>query len=90
MIRFGGGKPAKLGKYILSLIVRNSGAAIPNFDAQEASLPATADHDPATSCITHRVGHQIQQNPLKQDRVTAYPGAARYGPQCYSFFVGRT
>ena len=90
MIRFGGGKPAKLGKYILSLIVGNSGAAVPNFDAQQASVPATADHDPATTCITHRVGHQIQQNPLKQNRVTAHPGTARYDPQCYSFFVGRT
>jgi hypothetical protein len=41
MICCGGGELAKPGKYILSLIVRNSRAAVLNFDAQQASVPAT-------------------------------------------------
>jgi hypothetical protein len=77
----GTGKPIELAKYCLSLIVRNAGTAVPYFEAQKVSAPPAADRDPAAHGISERIGHQVQENSLEQNRVAAHPRAARHDPQ---------
>jgi hypothetical protein len=43
--------------------------------------PAAADHHAAASRVAHRVGHQVEQDPLEQNEIAADPGAARYHRQ---------
>ena len=53
------------------LVLRNAGAAVAHVDSQLTTTPAAADDQSATRRIIHRVGRQIQENPLKQDGIAA-------------------
>ena len=63
------------------LVLRNAGAGVAHVDSQLATTPAAADDQSASRRIIHRIGHQIQENPLEQVGIAAYPRTASHDPQ---------
>ena len=72
-VSFCGGKLNELAEDILLLILRNAGTTIPYFDTQHFTAPTTSDDDPATQCIAHCIGYQIEQYPFEQQGVAPHP-----------------
>ena len=77
----------ELAEYALALILRNAGAGIANIDAQLCGAAAATHHYTAARRIAHRVGHQIEQDAFKQDRIAAHPRAAWHDAQAETFLV---
>src|SRR5262245_37876211 len=79
-------QPVEFAEDIPSLVLRNSRTAIPDFDADLLAAVPTSDHHAARGRVTHRIGHQVQDDPFEQDRIAADPGAARYHAERQSLF----
>src|SRR5437879_6039286 len=77
-VPFRGGKLKKLAKDILLLVFRNAGTAIPYFDTQHFTAPATSDVDSAPQCIAHGIGYQIEQYAFEQHGVAPHPGVTSH------------
>ena len=53
-----------------------------------AGRPACGSRRPRRPAgVAHRVGNQVEQDPLEQDEVAAHPGAAGHDPQRQSLFA---
>src|SRR4051812_24940279 len=74
----------ELAENIRSLILGNADTAVPDFDAQLPAETAAADNDSAAARVTNRVGNEIEQYPLKQNKIAAHPCAARHDSQLQS------
>ena len=70
-------QPIEFVEYALALILWNTRSSVPNFNLQARAAPAAAKNYTSLLGAPDRVGHQVQQNPLQQDGVTAHPGPAR-------------
>src|SRR5215510_7881228 len=71
-----GGKAIEFSKNTALLIVRNADTRVPYLDAQETRAVSTADDHAALSGVAYCVGHEIEQDALKQDEIAADPRAA--------------
>src|SRR6516162_1127589 len=77
----------ELAEDIGSLVLRKADTAVPHFDAHDPSTPPAADHDAAPNGIPDGIGHQIHENPFKQDEIAKDEGAARNNPQAQALFT---
>ena len=66
----------ELAEDALALVLRNAGSAVAHVDAQLLAAAAAADHHAAPLRVAHRVGHEVEQDPLEQDRIARHPGVA--------------
>ena len=73
----------ELPKNLAVVLRRNADATVPHLDSRVTGMPrSTAGHQHrALVGVTHRIGHQIEQDALQQDRVTSHPGLGRPNPQ---------
>src|SRR5215475_4538817 len=67
------GKPVEFAEDVALLVLRNPGPAVPHFDIQRVAAPPAADHDGTRSGVSHRIGNEIEHDPLQQDRIAARP-----------------
>src|ERR1700730_9298386 len=73
-VSFWPGKLKELAEDILPVILGNAGTTIPYFDTQHFAAPTASDDDPATRCIAHGIGNEIEQYPFEQQGVASHPG----------------
>src|SRR6266404_1107634 len=65
--------PVELAKYLFTLVFRNAGPGIPDFDPQISATLATADQNTPADDVPDCIGHQIEKNLLQEHEVTANP-----------------
>src|SRR5215468_11794248 len=83
------GKPVEFAEDVPLLVFWNPGPAVPHFDIQRVAAPPAADHDGARSGVSHRIGNEIEYDPLQQDWIAARPRAAVDELERQSLFAGR-
>src|SRR5262249_19113814 len=82
-------RPARRSEDIALLVLRNPRPAVPHLDIQRVAAPPTADYDGARSGVAHRIGNEIEHDPLQQDWIAARPRAAVDELERQSLFAGR-
>ena len=63
----------ELAEYLLTLVIRNAGPCIPDFNAQISAAPANADQNTSAGDVPDRIGHQIEKDLFEEQEVTANP-----------------
>src|SRR5215831_20766609 len=63
---------------IAPLVVGNSRPAVPDFDMHHVTAPSATHDDAAGGGVADRIGYEIDDDSLQQDRVASHPGAARH------------
>src|SRR5215813_321350 len=82
-------KPVEFAEDVALLVLRNPRPAVPHLDIQRVAAPPAANHDGARSGVSHRIGNEIEHDPLQQDWIAARPRAAVDELERQSFFAGR-
>src|SRR5258708_3280328 len=70
------GEPIEFAKNLAPVLLRDSRAGVPHFDAQGAAALPAADEHAARCRVTHRIRHEVGDDPSEQNRIAAYPSAA--------------
>src|SRR6266853_2928783 len=83
------GEAVEFAEDIAPLVFGNSRPAVPDFDVNRIAAPSATHDDAAGAGVANRIGYEIDDDSLQQDRVAAHPGAARHQLERQSVLVRR-